>query len=328
MKKIILYFVLVLIAFFTYIYFSKSIKNTAVNIGIEENIIDGVLPNQVADKKLNYGYKIEDGKVYYKYSEIIGADISSFHTIGEYNYSLAPAEDKNFYYEKGEVVAHTGDGFYKSYNDKYFKRGPEVYGYYNWYFDVHIGPIISADPDTFLPLTDFYSRDSDSLFYFENKVEGADPASFIIVDLPYTKDKNSVYIDGIKIEGANPNSFSVVRPASNIRNIYYGKDDSGVFYESILQDADPNTFYIKNFQITSKQNLYFGADSDGLYNYGKLLVGIDPNHAYIENNGGIVRDQDTKWYRKKTGCEEPGNTYIPESEIPEAERVGWVGGTC
>lgn len=283
---------------------------------------------QVTSKDLLFGYSIKGDKVYYKEVEMVGADALTFEIVNDLAYEVAPAIDHNFYYEKGKVVAEVDSGYFKKYNNQYFKRGSEVYGYYDWDMGVYIGPIVGADPDTFVSLTELYSKDKNSVFYLQNKIDGADPATFVILEPPFTKDGVHVYREGKIVIGADASTFSVIK--SNYSNMWhnYGKDSLGVYHEAKLLNADPNSFYIKTFKVTLNYNIEFGADADGLYNYGDLLSGIDPNTAILENQGGIIRDSDTRWYRKRTDCYERPEVYIPESEIPVSERSAWVGGGC
>lgn len=305
---------------------STAMPEVVVQNVEEESIAQEESNDEVNAQKLLYGYEIKGDKVYYRGQVIVDADAKTFETIGEFVYSLAPAKDYYAYYEKGVLVSQSGSNFFKEYGNHFFKRGVEVYGIYNSEMDIIIGPIKGADPATFESINEFYSKDAEDVFYYESKIEGADPSTFEIVELPYTKDKNHIYRNGVIVLGASPENFSVVK--SELKYTYYGKDSVGVYYENKLQDADPNTFYIKTLKATEKYNIEFGADADGLYNDGVLLVGINPNMAYLENSGGIVRDADTKWYRQRTSCDETRNIYVTEDKIPEAERAGWVGGGC
>ncbi len=309
----------------------STVKSTAVSEVVvqnaeEESIVQEEDKDEVNVQKLLYGYEIKGDKVYYKGQVIVGAEAKTFETIGEFVYNLAPAKDYYAYYEKGVLVSQSGSNFFKEYGNHYFKRGVEVYGLYNSEMDLQIVPIEGADPDTFESINEFYSKDAEDVFYYESKITGADPSTFEIVDLPYSKDKDHVYRNGVIVLGANPDSFQVVK--SEFKLLYYGKDTAGVYYESILQNADPSTFYIKTLKASEKYYIEFGADTNGLYKNGVLLTGIDPNMAYLENTGAIVRDVDTKWYRERAHCDEPSDLYVTEDKIPEAERAGWIGGGC
>lgn len=72
-------------------------------------------------------------------------------------------------------------------------------------------PIQDADPATFEPIADAYSRDASHIFYFDQAIADVDSSTFEVIASPYSRDAAHVY-----------------------------------FMESILPEADPATFVVLN----------------------------------------------------------------------------------
>lgn len=110
-----------------------------------------------------------------------------------------------------------------------------------------------------------FSKDKNSIYLYNNKIDTADVKSFQILwplhksndergFPPYFKDKNSVYLGYKKIAWADVSTFEVLWKDSIweqdwdfcvkdfAKNYYYSKDKNHVFYGDQVIDADVNSF--------------------------------------------------------------------------------------
>ena len=231
------------------------------------------------------GYSIEDGKIYYtdwnKNKTLLEkVDIDTFSIVQEDDY----AKDKSNVYCYGSVIEDADPGSFSMVKwgyskDKnyifYAKKGkcvpiklfdPETFemmsnGYYfkdknnviyNNFSDTppDYGFVIleDADTETFEKLDYPYSRDKDSVYYYDKLIKDADPNSFYLYKYGYNKDKNNVYLKEHKLENADPSSFEVLSYGfSKDKNNYY-KDGKIITDENELHQAismDPDSAYDK-----------------------------------------------------------------------------------
>lgn len=68
----------------------------------------------------------------------------------------------------------------------------------------------TTDSDALEQINDVYSKDKNSVYYDETKIESADSQTFEALLNNYAKDKNAVYYEEKKIEGADPETFNDV----------------------------------------------------------------------------------------------------------------------
>lgn len=119
--------------------------------------------------------------------------------------------------------------------------------------------LVGADPETFEPkivrlfpisqgntFQAWISRDKNSVFYQDKKIEGADSASFVIDDeVPITKDVDDVFLYFKKIPNADPKTYKVVfNTGAGGPGKVFGKDINNCYLDyEVLNCAEIPTTY-------------------------------------------------------------------------------------
>ena len=127
----------------------------------------------------------------------------------------------------------------------------------------HLKRIEWLDKDEFIELWSGYSKDSSSVYFWDEILEWADPDTFGIDTLCflgtwdcYAMDKNNVYYRWKKIEWVDSETFEVLKE-------WYAKDKTYVyyyswFYNKRLEWVDFDTFQILSWGYSKdKNNVYF-----------------------------------------------------------------------
>lgn len=180
---------------------------------------------------------------------------------------------------------------------------------------VYMGPTYmeEADPKTFhvfdSTLLDFefalYAKDATQVYYFGRKVVDADPSTFevseplklptqwtetsqdllsgifyYLMEREFAKDKNRWYMGGREISGVDHDTFEPI-------DLFYAKDKNNVyaFDESYYPGSDELPIVEKADSATFVSlDSPYGKDADGLYYFGKLMEGADPDSAVLIEN--------------------------------------------
>src|SRR5512146_35260 len=158
-------------------------------------------------------------------------------------------------------------------------------------------PIAGADPDSFEPLNDTWSRDA-ARVYCQDKRMKADVATFTALSPIYAKDKNHVYDYSSIVEGADAASFEVLRPAPEPEDESlcreYARDREHVFHKvlsigkvSIVRGASPATF--------RAAGCGFGFDEEAVFFELHRLPKCDPA-SWRHLGSGYSRDDERVYY--------------------------------
>jgi hypothetical protein len=133
-------------------------------------------------------YARDDNQAYYQYDgnlKVIHADMDTFSLVGEDRAGAHFAKDKDFVYINGIGI-----------------RDVDPYTWQQVYVTYDSGRTLETD----------YSRDKDSVFYFERKLDKADPDTFrvlIPIICDYSLDAENVYHRSERILGADPATFQI-----------------------------------------------------------------------------------------------------------------------
>jgi hypothetical protein len=176
------------------------------------------------------------------------------------------------------------------------------------------GPIVGADPKTFVVLNANYTKDASNVGYRANAMVNADPSTFTVLGELWAKDKNSAYHRDTVIYGADPETFMALDDdhAKDANHVYdpFGKIfdqvdaktargigdgkwliDSMHVYTSngqILDQADPKTFSDLGSGYGKDTTHIFYGDT-GTFGSGKGSIIPDADRAsfaVIDNNYG------------------------------------------
>lgn len=83
-----------------------------------------------------------------------------------------------------------------------------------------------------------YSRDAQSVFSFDEQIDGADVSTFRPLQGPHAVDGERVYWMGKPIDGADPETFVVINA-----NFECSADRTRAFYRlTVIEGVDPETF--------------------------------------------------------------------------------------
>jgi|RifOxyC2_1024027.scaffolds.fasta_scaffold04142_3 hypothetical protein len=169
------------------------------------------------DRNLTGYYKIQSGKVVYKYynftseeneTRILDAiDPITFRTSKE---DPQIAYDANSVYCGGKKINYAEPKTFKS-----IKNGPyyidQKHAYYipKQFSTCHIRELTIAKPATFVSLGDNYAKDADRVYFKEKEISNANAETFVVIhdQCGYGKDLNNIYYETIKIENVDIKTF-------------------------------------------------------------------------------------------------------------------------
>lgn len=115
---------------------------------------------------------------------------------------------------------------------------------------------------TFSPIDGTYAKDINNVYYLGRKIEYADPNGFTVINNQYSfsKDKNNIYFQNQKIPNVDAESFQVI-------NQQYAKDQHKVYWQNtIVEGADPNSMEIILYD--THEISFFFKDKHAVYNQG------------------------------------------------------------
>lgn len=250
-----------------------------------------------------------DGKHAFYLSEIIQADVPSFHPLNTYF-----AKDKFSVFVGGSGYLEADADSFKSINDqcgadkkafycgdgagavelplmdaKTFKYLHDGVAYDSKKVVYRTDALPELDPVTFKFLdtnSDRYLLDKRAVYLLTScmgdspkckllkQIEGADPATFSIVPVnslgqAYVKDKKHVWRSEYLVEGADGSTFAFLDQTSG-----YAKDKKHVFYGSnLIIGAD-----VKTFKLLEPMKAYgaYGADSKHVFYRGEMMKDVNP----------------------------------------------------
>lgn len=260
-------------------------------------------------------YAKDKYNVYYKWNIIKWIDINTFSS---YNWF---SKDKNNLYINGEIVSwidaksvkilsssnyiKDNKNIYYLSNDKikvvewadfetFNTVGPIFYAYWGSYDAKDKDNIYSywskINEKNFIEKVrkEWYSKDSNYVYYYRNILSSADINSFEILNDAYAKDKNNAYCYGQIINKVDVKTFTALE-----KWYVYAKDKNNVFYwEDILFYADSITF-----SVVWCDNSWrcYAKDKDLIFYWKKILDFADVNSfVYLWNN--YTKDKNNAYY--------------------------------
>lgn len=162
-----------------------------------------------------------------------------------------------------------------------------------------------ADPESFIVLEEWYVKDKNHVYNARNNHEiykDYDATTFYVLGNCFVKDKDGVYYEHnfskevTKIENTDPDSFEILWGTHYMKDrnqvYFYQEKDYGEIIIKILEDADPNTFVIKDSTspyTKDFRNVYWNAEkiADAQANTFKLIMrtayGTDGKNVYYES---------------------------------------------
>jgi hypothetical protein len=145
-------------------------------------------------------------------------------------------------------------------------------------------PIDSADPKTFVPLSDYIAKDKNHGFYGSLIVKNSDGKTFELIMDDFTRDKNDVYIGREPLNSTSPETFEVLE----IGHGYWSRDRESYYYQ---HNKVPIKDY-ESFKILD-DDCFFAKDKYQVYKREKVLDEVDAEtFVFIERCIG----------RDKFGC--------------------------
>jgi len=159
--------------------------------------------------------------------------------------------------------------------------------------------INKAEPKTFTPLNENFSKDSKRVYYGSKcEVKGADNKTFTPINSYMAKDKFRVYKYISKYDNSCTTALNIIPSTDTasfqLLNRFYSKDKNTVFYENTpIPKANPLNFktsdeyYKKSFGRDDKHVYYEGkivplADTDSFLVMNSTFA-KDKNHVYVHN---------------------------------------------
>jgi hypothetical protein len=240
-------------------------------------------------------YALDKKHVYYCFEKIEGADVATFHLIGE---NTGYSADKNHVYYTGKMMKGvTPKTFKMSKGDKacdgkdYYIYGIPFHvsdyksfrpGYNNWSVDKNyiyytddqtddngIHPIPVGDYKSFKGLNEQYAKDICHVYFKTKIVEGADPATFhtLAQDNNIGQDRNCLYYKDKATEVKDYNKLKVAKENSN-----FYVDGKNVYTNEFLKM--PEGTNVKHLTITEYRD--WSKDQKRVYWKNRIVEGADP----------------------------------------------------
>lgn len=159
-----------------------------------------------------------------------------------------------------------------------------------------------------------YAKDQQCVYYYEPRnhpspffyaIMQADVATFSPFNPRYARDKNHVYYSYEIIPEADPQSFET--------NGEYGKDNSGLYYETKkLESGTKNDFELLGSD--------FAKSTKGVYLFGSSIINLDPvTFQIISTSTLIVKDKKSVYYVSIFGgANGPGVNLEPLNDVDSA----------
>jgi len=143
--------------------------------------------------------------------------------------------------------------------------------------------IKNADPKTFTPLNEHFSKDSKRVFYGSKcEINGADNKTFTPINSYMAKDKFRVYKYIFKNDYSCKTALNIIPSTDTasfqLLNRFYSKDKNAVFFENNpIKEAKPTTFRA----FDEWHSIGFGIDDKHVYYEGKLIEQADPSSFLV-----------------------------------------------
>jgi hypothetical protein len=231
----------------------------------------------------NTRYWTDGKKVFYKSSEIKGADIESFiHFPGYVGY----AKDKNTVYRDSKRFKEADKDTFEVLNFNYAKDKSNVW--------TLIGKIENVDAGTFevcdsgkyslghhvkngkwyeLFVSYGFGKDKNNVYYYDTLgkpkiLKNAIPESFVSLDDGYFGyDENTVFCKYNKLNKANPKTWKLYKVG-----YFYSKDKYIYYFNRIIKDADVETFEIIENVPSSDLVFQYAKDKNNYYNNDDIIT--------------------------------------------------------
>jgi hypothetical protein len=185
---------------------------------------------------------------------------------------------------------------------------------FRWGYTIESGQVlhrrtpIPADPATFEPLSETWSRDRSRVYLGGRPLRGADPTTFTVLSRIAARDRHHVYlIDFGRVRDADASTYEVLTPEIEVDDAElcreYSRDRNHVFHKvltigklSIVRGADPATFraVASGFGMDATQvfcelqrlpkadprswqrlDPVYSKDAARVYHYNKVIEGAD-----------------------------------------------------
>jgi hypothetical protein len=161
-------------------------------------------------------------------------------------------------------------------------------------------PVTGADPRTFEPLNETWSRDGAHVFCQDRRTK-ANRATFVVLSAIYAKDKDHVYDYTSVVKGADAASFEVLRPDPEPEDEElcreYARDRSQVFHKvltvgnvSVVRGASSTGFRAAGHG--------FGLDAEAVFFEQYRLPKCDPS-SWIHLGLGHSRDRERVYHNNR-----------------------------
>ncbi len=186
-------------------------------------------------------YQVGAGKF-----RVEGADAATFVGLND-----KYGKDKNAVYMLARKVEGMDPDSFQLLADEYYVKDKN-----HAYYGIAEPKIIEgADPDSFLVIDYFLSKDKNGVYYQDRKMVDADAATFELLGTNgYAKDKQFVYSNGNRIEDADYASFKVLADTE------YAKDSHHVYWAgTVVEGADAATFEATDLSRGKDKNGEFDA---------------------------------------------------------------------
>lgn len=157
--------------------------------------------------------------------------------------------------------------------------------------------IPNADLASFQSLDNYYSKDKNSVFYYQRRLKQADLSTFASLGNNFAKDKNGVFYNGHLCKEADKTTFQVINADfardktqlfATTGRIRIGKFKGYDFLLRALKDSDPDSFEVLNDRW-AKDNKY-------VYCGAKIWKGIDAATFHF-----LFEDGPDSWAKCKFG---------------------------
>jgi hypothetical protein len=151
----------------------------------------------------------------------------------------------------------------------------------------------------FTTLEHGFKKDSQYVYYYDQKKSYIDVNSFVVIDQFYAKDESRVYYGGDIIPKATPDDFTILANDYALSTKYAYM--SGV----IIEDADPNSFEFLEE--------WFARDKNHAYYLGAQILGTD-GATFETLNGEYAKDKNSVFY-----IQTDTDIYLEQSNVIDGE---------
>ena len=244
---------------------------------------------------MNGVYSRDAQHIYYHLDSIQGADIATFHLIGN---NTGYSADKNHVYYHGEIIKGTNAKKIRMWSDDIASDEKDYY--------IEGKPFHVSDYASFRVISNYWCIDKNFAYHEDyhgniSRVKLKDYSSFEDINDDYATDKYQVYFRNSVVEGAGPTTFKLIKEYESW-NI--GQDKNWVYCENQKTDIkdimDVNefnhSFFVDDKYIYTKrlQRMPDGTDEQTLSALGDYEHNwtADQKRVYWQNK--VVSNADVK----------------------------------